>query len=303
MDIGKVLAIGRKMLHDVLQFFFHHLFSWDQTTDVSKRSLGPVEEKGVTFRRDTVRQQNEASRDQGTAQKPTPSHVTELALKALLGPEEQPWWPARPTFHKTWPEQLQGYQRVYEAIGPHLINEQPSMDDAENRQIIDNFRNRCRHEYSTHTRKSEVQTLLEDDGCMSEPAWQGFYACIAYQRHYYRYAHFGLLSKSAGIQKSGRWGVSPIVHVAQQEKTLEIPEELELPWRALKRHFRINGQGGNLSSNVYFAFNDRPKLEFSCCWGLSDDHIRTEHWTDYLFVGMEDLVSPEQQSGDESQLN
>lgn len=100
-------------------------------------------------------------------------------------------------------------------------------------------------------------------------------------------------SPSHCIKKTGRWGVSPIVHVAQQEQTLEIPEELEIPWSAVKRHFRINGRGGNLSSNVYFAFNDSQKLEFSCCVGLSEDHKRTEHWTDYLFVGMEDLVSPE----------
>ena len=117
---------------------------------------------------------------------------SELSLKALLGPEEQ-LWPPRPTFHNTWPVQLQAYQRVYEAIGPHFVNEWPSLDDAENRQIIDNFRARVRRELSTHIQISEVQTLLNDDKCISEAAWQGFYACTAYLRHYYRYVSRALL--------------------------------------------------------------------------------------------------------------
>lgn len=58
-----------------------------------------------------------------------------------------------------------------------------------------------------------------------------------------------------------------------------------------------------MTSNEYFAFNERQKHEFSCCWGLSEDHLRTEHWTGYLFVGMEQLVRPEQLSGHEHELN
>ena len=280
------------MIHVVLKFLFNHLFPWDHANLVFKQLLVSAVGGIVTFGPDIV-QQKEILYKKESVQRTVPPHATELALKALLGPEEQQWWPARPTFHKTWPEQLQGYQRVYEAIGPHLVNEQPSMEDAENRQIIDNFRDRCRRELSTHIRLSDVQTLLEDHTCMSEPAWQGFYACIAYLKHYYRYVPSLIIVQATVLKKTGRWGVSPIVHVAQQEQTLEIPEELEIPWSAVKRHFRINGRGGNLSSNVYFAFNDSQKLEFSCCVGLSEDHKRTEHWTDYLFVGMEDLVSPE----------
>ena len=241
--------------------------------------------------------------NQDAVQRTMPYHAAELSLKALLGPEER-LWPPRPTFHKTWPVQLQAYQRVYEAIGPHFVNEWPSLDDAENRKIIDNFRARVRRELSAHIQTSAVQTLLNGEKCMSELAWQGFYACIAYLRHYYRYLHPWSSSRSPNINETlRRWGVSPIVHVAQQEKSLEIPEELEVPWKVIQRHFRISGQGGNMSSNEYFAFNENQKLEFSCCWGLSEDHLRTEHWTGYLFVAMEQLVCPKELSGHNCELN
>lgn len=187
------------MLRDVLHFFFDHLFAWDHTADVLIRLLGPgVLGKGANFSRDTVTQHvdnKKSFHNRDPLQRTTPSHAAELSLKALLGPEEQQLWPARPTFHKTWPAQLQAYQQVYEALGPHLVNEWPSLDDAENRQIIDNFRARVRRELSTHIQTTEVQTLLKDERCMSGPAWQGFYACIAYLRHYYRCVHIQSSSK------------------------------------------------------------------------------------------------------------
>lgn len=177
--------LERKMLQNVFRFIFDHLFSWDHTADILKRSLGA---KCITQRMDNREYSHNQIGNQDAVQRTTPYHAAELSLKALLGPEER-LWPPRPTFHKTWPVQLQAYQRVYEAIGPHFVNEWPSLDDAENRKIIDNFRARVRRELSAHIQTSAVQTLLNDEKCMSEPAWQGFYACIAYLRHYYRYLH------------------------------------------------------------------------------------------------------------------
>lgn len=181
------------MLHNAFQFFFDHLYAWDHTgtSGVLIRFLGSNPKEAVASSEGamTSHMDDKAPNYQATVQRLAPLHAAEQSLKALCGPDEQQWWPARPTFHKTWPDLLQAYQRVYEALGPHLVNEWPSLDDAENRQIIDNFRARVRRELSIHIQPSEVQTLMENEGCMSEPAWQGFYACVAYLRHYYRYVH------------------------------------------------------------------------------------------------------------------
>lgn len=87
-----------------------------------------------------------------------------------------------------------------------------------------------------------------------------------------------------------RWGVAPIVREAQNELSLDFPEQLDVPWSILQRHFGVTSSGGNLTSNIFYAVNERKEMEYSCTVGMSEDHRRTEQINALLFYNLEERV-------------
>ncbi|KAL1664907.1 hypothetical protein GGF50DRAFT_101152 [Schizophyllum commune] len=203
-------------------------------------------------------------------------------------------WPPRATYASTWPAPLRPYESIYHAVAPHMTVAESCLDDAENRRTIDAFRERLRGLLEERLDLSAVEVALkvegdekaESDQEFSAPAWMGFFACIGFLRHAYR------------------WGIVPIVREAQNEPTLEFPRELDLPWKVLQWRFGITSPGGNLTSNVYAncdftesrgrdTADDGPlHLRYAINVALPGVHLRTEQWNSRMFYEMEEKALP-----------
>jgi hypothetical protein len=87
-----------------------------------------------------------------------------------------------------------------------------------------------------------------------------------------------------------RWATIPVVKVAQKEKFIDLPPELELPWSFLRRHYGITSQGGNVTSNYFYNFDARENIvyQINCC---NTETIRSaEYHFAHMFPVMEKLV-------------
>jgi hypothetical protein len=86
------------------------------------------------------------------------------------------------------------------------------------------------------------------------------------------------------------WGVVPIVREAQNETTLQFPEELDVPWAILQQRFGITSPSGSLTSIVYYSVNERKEMEYSCTVGMPEIYRRTERVNAVLFCELEERV-------------
>ncbi|KAJ7477197.1 hypothetical protein B0H11DRAFT_2158288 [Mycena galericulata] len=158
------------------------------------------------------------------------------------------------------------YHDVFFAFAKSIPVSEASLDDEENRARINQFRDSLREGLQENVNLEAVrQTLNCEHDKMDASACMGFFACIAYLMHAYR------------------WGVSPVVREAQHETNVAFPECLETPWAVLQRRFGVTSPGGNLTSNIYYDLNERDELEYS---------FTTERWNTTLFLEMEHKVKP-----------
>ncbi|KAJ6597989.1 hypothetical protein B0H10DRAFT_1826509 [Mycena sp. CBHHK59/15] len=184
-------------------------------------------------------------------------------------------WPPFATFGDTWPVSLKPYHEVYHGIANLIPVSKASVDDCTNRLIIDRFRSSLYTALQQNLALDAVCVTLDlGDNGMEASGWMGFFACIAYLRHAYR------------------WSVSPVVREAQNETSLLFPEHLDIPWTALRRRFGLSSSSGNLTSNIYCNFNERQELEYSFTTGMSHIHRETERWNAILFMEMERKAIP-----------
>ncbi|KAJ7114121.1 hypothetical protein C8R44DRAFT_630656 [Mycena epipterygia] len=186
-------------------------------------------------------------------------------------------WPPSATFRDSWPLPLRTYDTVYRAMESSFAVAESSLDNVHNRKLIDSFRSRMRSQLEQHITMGDVQSALDraesDPESCSQAAWLGYFACISFLRHSYR------------------WGVTPIVSEAQSEESLEFPEQLEFPWKYLKRHFGTTSPSGCMTSLIYS--NLRPdRLEYSVTVGMPEGHRSTEFWNTKLITDMEERVLP-----------
>ncbi|KAJ7868993.1 hypothetical protein B0H14DRAFT_3582787 [Mycena olivaceomarginata] len=90
------------------------------------------------------------------------------------------------------------------------------------------------------------------------------------------------------------WGVTPIVSEAQDEESLEFPEELEFPWKCLQQHFGTTSPSSCMTSLIYSNLRADNRLEYSVTVGMSEAHTSTEFWNTKLITEMEERVLPMQ---------
>lgn len=103
-------------------------------------------------------------------------------------------WPPRATYRDSWPLPLRAYDSVYRAMEASFPVKESSVDNTLNRKIIDSFRSRMRAYLERHTNMGEVQSALEraesePESC-SQAAWLGFFLCMSFLRHSYRWVLF-----------------------------------------------------------------------------------------------------------------
>ncbi|KAJ7663901.1 hypothetical protein DFH06DRAFT_986552 [Mycena polygramma] len=187
-------------------------------------------------------------------------------------------WPPRATYRDSWPLPLRPYDSVYRALEPSFPVPESSTDNVCNRKLIDSFRSRMRSLLEQHIDSGEVQSALDraesDPESCPQAAWLGFFLCISFLRHSYR------------------WGVTPIVSEAQNEESVDFPEQLEFSWRYLRQHFGTTSPGGCMTSLMYANMRTDDRLEYSVTVGMPESHQSTERWNTKLIVGMEERVLP-----------
>ncbi|KAJ6485568.1 hypothetical protein C8R45DRAFT_829014 [Mycena sanguinolenta] len=187
-------------------------------------------------------------------------------------------WPPRATYRDSWPLPLRSYDTVCRAMEASFPVTESSTDNSYNRKLIDSFRSRMRSHLQQHVNLGDIQTALEraesDPESCSQAAWLGYWLCISFLRHSYR------------------WGVTPIVSEAQNEKSLDFPVELDMPWNYLQRHFGVTSPGGCMTSLMYSNMREDDRLEYSVTVGMTQSHQTTEYWNTKLLVSMEERVLP-----------
>ncbi|KAK7044650.1 hypothetical protein R3P38DRAFT_2879980 [Favolaschia claudopus] len=185
-------------------------------------------------------------------------------------------WPPTATYDDTWPAPLRVYDSVFRAMERLLPVEESSLDPSSNRQIIDAFRARMRQELVQRVCIPEVVQTLEEWQSQSDAqsAWLGFFTCVSFLRHAYR------------------WGVTPIVSVAQTETSVDIPPELNVPWAAIQRRFGISSPSGCMTSICYSNLTSKDHLQYSITSGMPELHRSTEYWNTKLVTDMEVKILP-----------
>ena len=84
--------------------------------------------------------------------------------------------------------------------------------------------------------------------------------------------------------------------IAQEEKIVDFPRELDLPWKYLQRHFGIGSHGGNVTTNFFCNFDSNGNLIYRINSGMSEKIRRAEYEFARIFVTMEGQVSMEVES-------
>ncbi|KAJ7816813.1 hypothetical protein B0H13DRAFT_2242394 [Mycena leptocephala] len=183
------------------------------------------------------------------------------------------------TYDDSWPLPLRAYHSVFRAMEISLPVAEPSLDNARNREIIDSFRARMQCELVRCVDLREVERTLEwwqsESDCSVQSAWLGFFTCISFLRHAYRCV-----------------GVTPIVSEAQSETTVEFPQELDIPWVALQRHFGFTSPSGCMTSICYSNMVADDHLQYSVTAGMPEIHRSTEFWNTKLVIDMEAKILP-----------
>lgn len=77
---------------------------------------------------------------------------------------------------------------------------------------------------------------------------------------------------------------------AQEEKLIDFPPELDLPWHFIQRRYNIKSQGGNVTSNYLCNFGTEGQIVYEINSGMPDDIRSAEYNFAHIFVAMEKLV-------------
>lgn len=78
--------------------------------------------------------------------------------------------------------------------------------------------------------------------------------------------------------------------VAQEEKLINFPPELELPWHFIQRRYNIKSQGGNVTSNYLCNFGTEGQIVYEINSGMPENIRSAEYNFAHIFVAMEELV-------------
>ena len=82
----------------------------------------------------------------------------------------------------------------------------------------------------------------------------------------------------------------PVVKVAQVEKLVEFPPELDVPWPYLQRNFGVTAESGNNTANVLHNFNENGERVYKINVGMSDLIMSSEETFFRMFYDLEVLV-------------
>ncbi|EKV12269.1 hypothetical protein PDIG_45940 [Penicillium digitatum PHI26] len=209
-----------------------------------------------------------------------PSNEPIKALQTMIEIDGAGAWPPKASYRESWPVVLHPYHDIFVVLAPLL----PVIDVS-----LDSTINQCRRmEYQQRLRillkervnlglvKETLSAAADETSCViTNQQYNGFYACISYLRHAFR------------------WGTIPIVEVAQQEKIIDFPPELDLPWDFIRQKYGITSLGGNVTSNFFCNLDrDRNKIEYAINGSMPEPIPSAEYYLIYAFTEPERKALP-----------
>ncbi|KAL4926631.1 uncharacterized protein BDV17DRAFT_293424 [Aspergillus undulatus] len=238
----------------------------------------------------------------------TPTSPVFFSLRHLIETDGAGTWPPHAVHgdgngdSDAWPLPLRAYHEIYLQAAPSLSFPpgDVSLDDQVSISRVRAFRERVKRALGERVDLDAVREILQLSATetdtenpnrlpLSPAAYNGFTACISNLRHAYR------------------WGVIPVVRVAQEEKIIDFPEELDVPWAFIARRFEVSSMGGNVMTNYFcnfdkdgsmvYRFNVNPALAVARDGDDddgdgSDEIARAEYNFARMFVGIERLALP-----------
>ncbi|KAJ5240661.1 uncharacterized protein N7469_002252 [Penicillium citrinum] len=202
------------------------------------------------------------------------SHETTKALQRMIEVDGAGSWPPRATHRDTWPKALQPYHDIFQELAALIPVDNVSTNNEINQSRRLECRTRMQRLLKERINLEAVQSVFNitnqaDSPVLQGVACNGFFACIANLRHGFR------------------WGTVPIVKVAQEEKIIDFPPELETPWSFLQRRYGVSSEGGNLTSNFHCNFDRNWKLVYKLNNGMAEPIPSAEYNLLYAFTATE----------------
>ncbi|KAJ5111074.1 hypothetical protein N7532_001609 [Penicillium argentinense] len=202
------------------------------------------------------------------------SHETIKALQRMVKVDGAGSWPPKATHRDSWPKALQPYHDIFQELAALISVDTVSTNDEINQSRRLEYRKRLQRLLKERINLEAVQSVFaisDQAGStgLQGVACNGFFACIANLRHGFR------------------WGTVPIVKVAQEEKIIDFPQELDIPWAFLQRRYGVNSQGGNLMSNFHCNFDSNGELVYKLNNGMAEPVPSAEYNLVYSFTGTE----------------
>ncbi|KAL8768141.1 MAG: hypothetical protein Q9209_005532 [Squamulea sp. 1 TL-2023] len=203
-------------------------------------------------------------------------HEAAAILSDLVDKDGAGAWPPKVN-HDSWPAALMPYKDIYLTCVPHLPAADPSTDDDVNQERRGKYRALMRKLLHERINVAEVESIMKaveagDWSACPRDAYNAVYCCVAVCRHAYR------------------WGTIPVVKVAQLEKIVEFPHELNVPWPYLQRSFGVEADSGNNTANVLHNFNEKGERIYKINVGMSDVITSSEEVFFRMFYDLEVLV-------------
>lgn len=119
-------------------------------------------------------------------------HETAAVLAELIHKDGAGAWPPRCNYiSSSWPAPLRPYMDIYHEMKDLLPAAEPSLDDAENRLKINDFRIRHAKLLDQRVNLADVMSLLKHASSgrwdvFPRDVYNAFYCCVAWHRHAYR---------------------------------------------------------------------------------------------------------------------
>ncbi|CEJ88242.1 hypothetical protein VHEMI04656 [[Torrubiella] hemipterigena] len=180
-------------------------------------------------------------------------------------------WPPAANFD-FWPPAIQPYQDIYTQYTSSLTVSEASLYDDVNEGNRHKFRTDMQKLLQEHINLDSVRQALELDSSkpsVSRDQINAFHGTLAYLRHVYR------------------WASNPIVRVAQLETTIDMPPELDIPWKGLQNLAGFYAESGNHTTNVLLSFDSSGRRRLRTTSGVDKPIMTTEDNFFSLFYNYE----------------
>ncbi|TGO90550.1 hypothetical protein BPOR_0060g00230 [Botrytis porri] len=205
-------------------------------------------------------------------------HEVTAAMSRLVDEDGAGAWPPNAN-HDSWPMALRPYKEIYFQLIPLLSAAPPSLDGDINNERREKYRSMMRKSLMERINVPQVVAIMAaveagNWDIFPRDAYNGFYCCVAVFRHAYR------------------WATIPVVKVAQLEKIVEFPSELNALWPYFQRNFGVDADAGNNTSNVLLNFNTRGERIYRINVGMSDLIRSSEEVFFQMFYDLEVVAFP-----------